>query len=177
MRNLYSQLQNENCANTVSKRATAPLERPHAEAFPYKSPRLTGVADDLVVPTVLNVDEDKSYWVNLLRIRKSVILSRHRHSGPVHATTLKGRWHYLDHDWWAIPGSYSYEPPGDIHTLEVPEGIDEIATLFHVASSYTYVKSDGTPVGVEDVSTQLEAAKAHHEKVGIGADHVISPGR
>jgi len=24
------------------------------------------------------------------------------------------------------------EPPGDIHTLEVPDGVDEMVTMFHV---------------------------------------------
>lgn len=39
------------------------------------------------------------YSVNILRVRKSGILSRHRHAGPVHAAILRGRWHYLEHDW------------------------------------------------------------------------------
>ncbi|KAJ5723440.1 hypothetical protein N7488_001475 [Penicillium malachiteum] len=174
---------------------TPPVERPLAEAVPYSGPLLTGVANDLVIQSVLNLEEEEKYWVpqqpnvwfrpllfslsqgywvNILRVRKSGILSRHRHSGPVHAATLKGRWHYLEHDWWAIPGSYSYEPPGDIHTLEVPEGVEEMVTLFHVTGSYTYVEPDGTPVGVDDVFTQLETAKAHYESVGIGADYVMS---
>ncbi|KAJ5728533.1 hypothetical protein N7493_004863 [Penicillium malachiteum] len=107
-----------------------PVERPLAEAVPYSGPLLTGVANDLVIPS-------------------------------------------LEQDWWAIPGSYSYEPPGDIHTLEVPEGVEKMVTLFHVTGSYTYVEPDGTPVGVEDVFTQLETAKAHYESVGIGADYVM----
>jgi hypothetical protein len=35
---------------------------------------------------------------NLLRVRKSGILSRHRHPGPVHAFVLKGSWRYLEHE-------------------------------------------------------------------------------
>jgi 2,4'-dihydroxyacetophenone dioxygenase len=33
----------------------------------------------------------QGHFVNLLRVRKTGILSRHRHAGPVHAMTLKGR--------------------------------------------------------------------------------------
>src|SRR5215212_10491938 len=87
-------------------------------------------ADVSFKPLVLSVSQ--GYYVNILRVRRSGILSRHRHAGPVHALTLRGRWHYLEHEWWAEQGGYSYEPPGDIHTLEVPDGAEEMTTLFHV---------------------------------------------
>jgi hypothetical protein len=90
----------------------------------------------------------------------------------VHATTLKGRWHYLEHDWWAEEGGYSFEPPGDIHTLVVPDGIDEMITMFHVTGAYIYVDPHGAPVGVEDVFSKLEAARKHYASVGLGADYV-----
>lgn len=82
--------------------------------------------------TLIRTTVSQGYFVNLLRVRKSGILSRHRHTGPVHATVLRGRWHYLEHPWWAEEGSYAMEPPGDIHTLEVPDGVDEMVTMFHV---------------------------------------------
>ena len=34
---------------------------------------------------------------------------------------IKGRWHYLEHDWVAEEGTFVYEPPGEIHTLMVDE--------------------------------------------------------
>ena len=163
------------------------------EAVPYRGDQPYGKLEDLVIPGVLEFDGDERLWVpqakdvsfrplllspsqgyyvNLLRVRKSGILSRHRHVGPVHATTLKGRWHYLEHDWWAEQGSYSFEPPGDIHTLEVPDGVEEMITLFHVTGAYIYVDPGGNPVGVEDVFTKLEAARKHYETVGLGADYV-----
>ena len=40
-------------------------------------------------PLVLNVSQ--GYYINILRVRSSGVLSRHRHSGPVHAFTLRGR--------------------------------------------------------------------------------------
>ena len=54
-----------------------------------------------------------------LRVRKSGVLSRHRHPQPVHAFVLKGEWRYLEHDWVATEGSYAYEAPGETHTLVV----------------------------------------------------------
>ncbi|KAJ5609216.1 RmlC-like cupin domain-containing protein [Penicillium herquei] len=170
-------------------------QRPTAEAIPYRGEPLPNVVEDLVVPKILNfgnpVDDDEKYWVpqapdiwfrpllfsvsqgyfvNLLRVRRSGILSRHRHTGPVHATTLKGRWHYLEHDWWANEGGYSYEPSGDIHTLEVPEGVEEMITMFHVTGAYIYVDPEGNAIGIEDVFSKLKSAREHYKKIGLGED-------
>ena len=163
------------------------------EAVPYRGEQPHGKLEDLVVPGVLDFDLDERLWVpqakdisfrplllsvsqgyfvNLLRVRKTGVLSRHRHAGPVRAVTLKGCWHYLEHEWWAEQGSYSFEPPGDIHTLEVPEEVEEMITLFHVTGAYIYVDPDGNAVGVEDVFTKLEAARKHYEAVGLGTDYV-----
>lgn len=163
-------------------------------AVPYQGPPLFGVPADLVHLNVLDIDNtderlwvpqtkdvwfrpllfnvSQGYFVNLLRVRKSGILSRHRHAGPVHAMTLRGRWHYLEHPWWAEEGSYAFEPPGDIHTLEVPKGVKEMITLFHVTGAYIYVDPLGTPVAVEDVFSKIQLARDHFEMVGLGADFV-----
>src|SRR5687767_2639943 len=71
-------------------------------------------------------------WVNLLRVRKSGVLSRHRHPAPVHGYVIKGAWRYLEHDWVATAGTYVFEPPGAVHTLVVDEPVEEMITLFHV---------------------------------------------
>jgi 2,4'-dihydroxyacetophenone dioxygenase len=112
------------------------------------------------------------YYVNLLRVKGSGLLSRHRHPGPVHGHVLKGSWRYLEHDWVAQEGSYVFEPPGEIHTLVVPEGVDEMITLFHVTGSLLYCDTEGNVVGADDVFTKLELAKKHYEKVGLGEDFV-----
>jgi hypothetical protein len=107
-----------------------------------------------------------------MRVRKTGFLSRHRHAGPVHAVTLKGRWRYLEHECWAEEGSYSFEPPGETHTLEVPDGVEEMFTLFHVTGAYIYVDPDSNAVGVEGVFAKLEAARKHYEAVVLGAEYV-----
>jgi 2,4'-dihydroxyacetophenone dioxygenase len=162
-------------------------------AIAYRGEQPYGVPDDLIIPGVLDLDDDENLWVpqsqdvffrplllsvsqgffvNILRVRRSGVLSRHRHAGPVHAITLKGRWHYLEHEWWAEAGGYSFEPPGDIHTLVVPDGIDQMVTLFHVTGAYIYVDPDGNPTGVEDVFTKIAHARQHYEAVGLEADYV-----
>jgi hypothetical protein len=113
------------------------MEKGDGTTEAYRGPKLPNVPEDLVVTGVLDLECDERLWVpqakdvwfrplcfnvsqgyfvNILRVRKSGILSRHRHTGPVHATVLRGRWHYLEHDWWAEEGGYAFEPPGDIHT-------------------------------------------------------------
>ena len=174
-----------------NKISPAGMDMHHAA---YRGPPLPNVGEDLVVPSILDpysIDErlwvpqspdvwfrpillsvSQGYFVNLLRVRKSGILSRHRHAGPVHATVLKGRWHYLEHPWWAEEGGYAYEPPGDIHTLEVPADVKEMITLFHVTGAYIYVDVDGNTVGVEDVFSKLEKAREHYKAVGLGEEFV-----
>lgn len=121
-------------------------------------------------PLLLNVSQ--GYYINILRVRASGVLSRHRHYGPVHAFTLRGTWHYLEHDWIASTGDYAFEPAGETHTLVVPDNVPEMATLFHVTGGYTYIDPYGVALGYEDVFTKLELATRHYESVGLGKDHV-----
>ena len=102
------------------------------------------------------------------------MLSRHRHSGPVHALVLKGRWHNLEHDWVAEEGSYAFEPPGETHTLVVPEDCTEMITFVIVHGALIYVDPDGKATGSDDVFTRLAIARAHYQKVGLGADYAAT---
>jgi 2,4'-dihydroxyacetophenone dioxygenase len=114
-------------------------------SYQYPMPKET--LPDLVVPHAIPTDErvwvpqgenvwfrplclnrSQGYWMNLLRVRKSGVLSRHRHPQAVHGVVLKGRWRYLEHDWVAEEGSYVFEPPGETHTLVVPDDVEEMIT-------------------------------------------------
>ena len=110
--------------------------------------------------------------MNLLKVTKSGVLSRHRHPNPVHGFVLKGRWHYLEHDWIAEEGSYVFEPPGETHTLVVPDDVDEMITYFQVNGVMYYVDPYGKHMGYEDVFTKIDMCRAHFEKVGMGVDYV-----
>jgi hypothetical protein len=93
--------------------------------------------------------------------------------GHQHGQMLQAlRWYYLEHDWTAIEGSYAHEIPGEVHTLYVPDDVQEMMTLFHVTGAYTYLDEDGKPIGHEDVFTKIEAAVKHYEAVGLGSDYV-----
>ena len=112
------------------------------------------------------------YDVNILRVREAGMLSRHRHPGPVHGHVLTDKWRYMKHDWVAEAGSYVFQPPGEIHTLVVPEGVEEMITLFHVTGALLYCDPDGKVEGAEDVFPKFELAKKHYASVGLGEDYV-----
>ena len=173
-----------------------PVEKLQADEtkVPYALPQVPFMSADMVHLGVLNdwLKDDElwvpssetvsfkpmvlsasgGYFVNILRVRQNGILHRHRHAGPVHALVLRGSWHYLEHDWVAEEGSYIYEPPGETHTLVVPEGVPEMMTWFHNTGGYTFVDPQGIPMAYEDVFTKIAAARRHYKKIGLGENYV-----
>jgi 2,4'-dihydroxyacetophenone dioxygenase len=159
--------------------------------MPYQLPFPLDAQEEIVVPNAATSDEriwvpqtetvsfrplclnrSQGYWMNLLRVRQSGVLSRHRHPQGVHGFVLKGRWHYLEHDWVAEEGGYVYEPPGETHTLVVPDDVKEMITYFQVNGMMVYVDPYGKVTGYEDVFTKIEMCRKHYEEVGLGADYV-----
>src|SRR3712207_6400263 len=157
----------------------------------YRHPQPADSPPEIVIPDALPQDErlwvpqaenvwfrplclsaSRGYWQNLLRVRRSGVLSRHRHPQPVHGFVLKGRWRYLEHDWVATEGAYVYEAPGETHTLVVDEDVEEMITLFQVNGAMIYVDPDGAVQGYEDVFTKIDLCRRHFSDVGLGADYV-----
>lgn len=111
-------------------------------------------------------------WCNLLRVRRAGVLSRHLHPNPVHGYVIKGRWFYKEHAWVAETGSYVFEPPGEVHTLMVPEDCPEMITFFNITGSMLYLDENNKHIGYEDVFTKIDMCRAHYEKVGLGGGYV-----
>lgn len=111
-------------------------------------------------------------WCNLLRVRRSGVLSRHRHPMAVVGYVIKGRWHYLEHDWVAEEGTFVYEPPGEMHTLTVPDDCPEMITFFNIGGAMIYLDADGRQTGYEDVFTKIDMCRAHYAAVGLGTAYV-----
>ena len=159
--------------------------------MPYQLPFPKDALEEIVVPNAVPEDEriwvpqaenvwfrplclnrSQGYWMNLLRVRKAGVLSRHRHPQAVHGFVIKGRWRYLEHDWVAEEGGYVYEPPGETHTLVVDEDVEEMITMFQVNGVMYYVDPWGEAQGYEDVFTKIDNCRAHYEEVGLGGDYV-----
>ena len=164
-----------------------PERRVDQSRIPYRYPQPREAISELVISHAIPQDErlwvpqlenvwfrplclsvSGGYWVNLLRVRRSGVLSRHRHPQPVHGLVLKGSWHYLEHDWVATEGSYVYETPGETHTLVVDEDVDEMITLFQVNGAMIYVDPDGKVLGYEDVFTKIDLCRRHYRGAGLG---------
>lgn len=111
-------------------------------------------------------------WCNLLRVRKSGILHRHRHPMIVTGYVIRGKWRYLEHDWIATEGSFVYEPPGEIHTLVVPDDCAEMITFFNISGAMIYLDDAGRQVGYEDVFSKIEMCRRHYVEAGLGAGYV-----
>ena len=124
----------------------------------------------MVRPLCLN--RSQCYWVTLLKLRKSGILSRHRHPQSVHRLVLKGKWDYLENDWAADEGSNVFQPPGGTYTLVVPPDVDEVITFFQVNGAMVYVDPQGNTLGYEDVFSKIDICKRHYENIGLGGDYV-----
>lgn len=121
-------------------------------------------------PLLLNTVQGE--WVNLLRVRRSGMLSRHVHPAPVHGYVIKGEWRYLEHDWIARAGMYVFEPPGEVHTLVVDDGVEEMITLFHVSATLIYCDEHGAAIDYDDVHKKIRMCREHYTDVGLGADFV-----
>lgn len=111
-------------------------------------------------------------WCNLLKVRKSGVLSRHRHPMVVVGYVIKGRWFYREHDWVANAGDFVYEPPGEIHTLEVPPDCEEMITFFNISGAMIYLDEQGNQVGYEDVFTKLDMCRKHYASNGLGESFI-----
>lgn len=169
-----------------------PIEKTnHDPMMPYQLPFPADALSEIVVPRAIPTDEriwvpqadnvwfrplclnrSQGYWMNLLRVRRSGVLSRHRHPQAVHGLVLRGRWRYLEHKWIAEEGSYVFEPPGETHTLYVPDDVDEMITMFQVNGIMYYVDPWGEAMGYEDVFTKIEMCRKHYEGIGLGASFV-----
>lgn len=166
-------------------------EKTDPRSMPYQLPMPKEAQAEIVVKDAVPADErvwvpqaenvwfrplclnaSQGYWANLLRVRKSGILSRHRHPNPVHGFVLKGSWRYLEHDWTAEEGTYVFEPPGETHTLIVPDDVTEMITWFQVNGVMYYVDPWGKPLGYEDVFTKIDMCRKHYAEVGLGTDYV-----
>lgn len=86
----------------------------------------------------LRFDLTTGNWTYLFKIKGSTVIGRHRHTGGnVIGYNLQGHWRYKDRDWVAKPGSFIFEPPGDIHTL-ITEGEEDVITLFILGGHFNF---------------------------------------
>ena len=116
---------------------------------------------------LVRLDASKGTWVIENRFEPGVRLQIHRHTGPVDAFTLTGRWHYLEYDFFSVAGSYIYEPANSVHPLDVPEDNEGTTNvLFVIEGALLNLDADGGIESVTDGAAILEAYMALLEAEG-----------
>ncbi|MFT4510617.1 2,4'-dihydroxyacetophenone dioxygenase family protein [Caballeronia sp. 15711] len=102
----------------------------------------------------LRIDRRNNETVSLVCLPFGSWLPRHRHTGPVSVYTVRGRWHYLEHDWVAEEGSIVQEADGSCHTPEVLDCQGAAAiTLNCVRGDLHIMSRSGKVVGLENADT------------------------
>ena len=106
----------------------------------------------------LRFDLRTGTWIYLFKIKSNQVLGRHRHTGgSVIGYNIQGRWRYEGRDWVATPGTFIFEPPGDIHTLITED--EEVVTLFILGGALQYFDENDEIIGQDDIYTVLKKYK------------------
>jgi 2,4'-dihydroxyacetophenone dioxygenase len=79
---------------------------------------------------LLQVDIEAGLWVVRTRFQPGYEVQTHKHTGPVFAFTINGRWKYREYPEVNTAGSYLYEQAGSVHTLTVPADNTEVTDVF-----------------------------------------------
>jgi 2,4'-dihydroxyacetophenone dioxygenase len=114
----------------------------------------------------LRFDLTSGRWVNLIKVAGEGKVNRHRHCGQVQGYCIQGYWRYLERDWVARPGTFIWEPPGDIHTL-VTEGDEGMTTLFVLEGVIQYLDDDDNVIYQDDVFSKMERYLTFCREQGI----------
>jgi len=123
------------------------------------------------------VDLSAGLWVMRIRLEPGTVLLRHRHTGPVHAFTVSGRWRYQEYDDVNVAGSYLFEPAQSVHTLEAPgdnEGLTEVA--FTILGSNLNLDDENRVVSVDSATSILELYRRRCAEAGLPEPAVIVTG-
>ncbi|GIP39020.1 hypothetical protein J31TS4_23000 [Paenibacillus sp. J31TS4] len=103
----------------------------------------------------LRFDLNTGTWIYLFRIKSNQVLGKHRHTGgSVIGYNIQGKWKYEGRTWVATPGTFVFEPPGDIHTLITED--EEVVTLFILSGSLQYFDEKNQIIGQDDIYTVLK---------------------
>lgn len=116
----------------------------------------------------LRFDLTSGRWVNLIRMTGDGKVNRHRHTGgQVLGYCIRGSWRYLEREWVARPGTFVYEPPGDIHTLVLEDGNEEMVTLFILEGVVQYLDDEDNILYQDDVFSKMERYLRYCREQGI----------
>lgn len=92
-------------------------------------------------------------WVSLLELEAGANIPLHRHVGAVHGYLLAGKRRLGPGGPIVGPGTYEYEPAGQVDTWSA-EGDERLVSLFVVKGSVEYLGLSGEVIFRETVATK-----------------------
>ena len=123
---------------------------------------------------VLQVNIAQGLWVVRTRFEPGVTIPTHKHTGPVHAFTIAGRWKYREYEDVNLPGSYLYEPAGSVHTLTVPADVKGLTDVwFAVYGANLNLDDHGNVATVIDATFVKDTYLAICAAMGLPPPNVI----
>ena len=122
---------------------------------------------------LLQADVGRGVYVMAGRLPGGLEVGTHRHTGAVHMFTLAGAWRYREHEYVNRAGSYLYEPPGSIHTLQVLPGEGITETLSIVYGETEYLDEQGRVQSVSNAATNLANYYEACERAGVARPDAI----
>lgn len=94
----------------------------------------------------LFIDAANGVWCIRASFAPGIRIPTHLHTGPTHAFTLSGRWHYREHpDQPQTAGSYLFEPASSqTHQFETPaDNTENTVVLFVVQGANVNFDDEG----------------------------------
>ena len=125
----------------------------------------------------LFIDPDNGTWVLYAKYAPGTKLPKHFHTGQVHFFTTKGTWGYVEYpEDQQTAGSYLYEPPGTIHTFNIPEDATEDVEGFMVVNGVNVVFDDeGNYLGTDHAGSMEAIILDCAKQQGIDLPRYIRP--
>jgi quercetin dioxygenase-like cupin family protein len=125
----------------------------------------------------LFLDPENAVWVLYASYAPGTRLAKHFHTGAVHFFTTKGAWGYLEYpDDVQTEGSYLYEPPGTVHTFNIPEDATERVEGFMVVSGVNVTfDDDGNYLGTDHAGSMEQVILDCAKRQGIDMPRYIRP--
>jgi 2,4'-dihydroxyacetophenone dioxygenase len=115
----------------------------------------------------LHFFKDDSGWMYLFRVEPGTVIPRHRHTGEVHGYNLSGHRKLLDTDEVIGPGTYVYEPPGNVDSW-MSVGDEPTILLITVRGAVEYLGKDGEVTGRVTSNDRLQTYRRWCEEHGAG---------
>jgi hypothetical protein len=111
-------------------------------------------------------------YAGQLRIEPGVLIPRHRHTGHVHAYNLAGSRELIETGEIAGPGTYVYEPPGNVDSWRC---VGEVPCIVHLSLTgcIEYLDDRGAVREVSSTRTAREAYVRWCRAQRVEPDHAL----